>query len=84
MNPADIAPGMQPMIADAVARPMRNESFMGSSWKCICKKVFAPLMTAVSYPNRKPPIPVTAAQKTTKAMFRSRVSCLFMVLGSAG
>ena len=48
INPAVMAPGIQPRIADAVASPIRSESRFGSRLKWSWSSELAPLITAVS------------------------------------
>src|ERR1700759_2627946 len=63
-GPANQAPSAEPSSASATAKPSNQEGapdqiFMAST---------APLMTAVSKPNRKPPIAAEAATRPILAM----------------
>src|SRR5947209_17414185 len=59
--PAIHAPIAEPISAAATAKPVWLEPTL----KCFWMPVTAPLMTALSYPNRNPPIAAAAAMKTT-------------------
>src|SRR5918995_4026349 len=64
MRPANQAPTAQPINAEATANPSRN----GPVSNCSPIALTAPLMTAVSKPNRKPPRAAVAATRTTLAI----------------
>src|ERR1700733_638561 len=59
--PATHAPTAEPSSAEATAKPV----WLAPTLKCFWMPVTAPLITELSYPNRKPPIAAAAAMNTT-------------------
>lgn len=62
-TPASRQPTTQPSSAQAAAQPLSA----GLRAKCACKKPMAPEITAVSYPNKRPPSAATRQTSTRYA-----------------